>query len=157
MFAKDDKDHKGPGRHVIRYTTTKDFKTVAPSKDYVAGSQVPVLDQEVMKVGKNEYVRFLKSEKTWDVYQQISTHGLLAQESQWKTVGDRLRGVEGPALFQDNLDPKKYHLWVDKLGHTGYDAYETTDIHTGKWTPSTINVKDFRHGCVTPLTQKQYE
>lgn len=90
----------------------------------------------------------------------MSKTSIFGGKQGWKTIGEPFANREAPAVFRDNLDPSKFHLWADKMGPNGFaglTAWETTDLDLGHWNVSTINVKDFRHGCVTPLTQKQYE
>lgn len=65
---------------------------------------------------------------------------------------------EGPTVFKSNTE-EKWYLFVDEYGGRGYLPFETTDLDSGRWTPST----DYqlpaspRHGTVIPVTQAEYD
>ncbi len=65
---------------------------------------------------------------------------------------------EGPTVFKSNTE-EKWYLFVDEYGGRGYLPFETTDLASGEWTPST----DYqlpaspRHGTVIPVTQAEYD
>ncbi len=65
---------------------------------------------------------------------------------------------EGPTVFRSNTE-KKWYLFIDEYGGRGYVPFETTDLDSGKWTPSTNYQLPAspRHGTVLPVTQKEYD
>ncbi|KAI5244829.1 family 43 glycoside hydrolase [Aureobasidium subglaciale] len=144
LYADSDTKHTGSASlDRIRYTTTKDFVTFAPAKDYLALSDTPLIDQEFQYLGKaNNFARFLKNETVNQVYVETTTSGLFGQ---WSLRPESPR--EGPASFVDNDD------------YTQYVPYQSTDpAKGGAWTASNYPnfPKELKHGSVTPLTQKEY-
>ncbi len=61
-------------------------------------------------------------------------------------------------MFTSNTE-EKWYLFVDEYGLRGCVPFETTDLDSGEWTPST----DYRlpssprHGTVLPVTQAEYD
>jgi hypothetical protein len=47
-----------------------------------------------------------------------------------------MSAAEGPLVFKSNTEDKWY-LFLDEFGGRGYVPFETTDLDSGKWTPST--------------------
>ncbi|THW62303.1 family 43 glycoside hydrolase [Aureobasidium pullulans] len=159
LYADSDPKHTGVASlDRIRYTTTKDFVTFAPAKDYLALANTPLIDQEFQYLGKTDnFARFLKNETVNQVYVETTTGGLFGK---WTRTPGYVRPEsprEGPASFVDNVTPGLYHLLLDD--YTQYVPYQSTDpAKSGAWTASNYPnfPKGLKHGSVTPLTQKEY-
>lgn len=159
FYNKNDKGHTGTANlDRIRYSTTKDFVSFAPAKDYVAPANLPVIDQEFQYLGTpGHFARFIKDETQNQMYQETTTGGLFGK---WTRRGGFVRSEkprEGAACFRDNVNPKVYHLLLDD--YTQYIPYETDNIENPNWRPS--NYKNFpkglKHGSVTPLLKAEYD
>ncbi|TID16578.1 glycoside hydrolase family 43 [Venturia nashicola] len=158
LYKSSDTGHTGKASlDRIRYTTTKDFTSFTPAKDYIK-SDIPLIDQEFQYLGKpGHYVRFLKNEILNQVYQETTTEGLFGT---WKRIPGYVVNEaprEGPASFADNVVPGLYHLLLDD--YTKYVPFQTDNILNPKWVRSNYprfpNV--LKHGSVTPLTKGEYD
>ena len=71
--------------------------------------------------------------------------------------GDITRG-EGPAVFKSNTE-EKWYMFIDEFGGRNYVPFETTDLESGKWPPSTSYQlsREAKHGSVLPVTQVEYD
>jgi hypothetical protein len=65
---------------------------------------------------------------------------------------------EGPLIFHSNAEDKWY-LFIDEFGGSGYTPFESTDLSTGTWQPSTPYSlpSSPRHGTVLPITAAEHE
>ncbi|GAP47506.1 family 43 glycosylhydrolase, partial [Streptomyces azureus] len=69
-----------------------------------------------------------------------------------------MNAAEGPLVFKSNTE-EKWYAFLDEFGGRGYIPFETTDLDSGTWTPSTgydLPAKP-RHGTVLPVTQAEYD
>lgn len=69
-----------------------------------------------------------------------------------------MSAAEGPLVFKSNTE-EKWYAFLDEFGGRGYLPFETTDLDSGNWTPSTgydLPAKP-RHGTVLPVTQAEYD
>ncbi|MFJ4563346.1 family 43 glycosylhydrolase [Streptomyces caelestis] len=166
LYADDDPDHKGNTYNKMMYATTKDFRTFSEPKIW-NDPGYSVIDSTVVKY-KDEYYRYTKDERDPSSSSPCSkfitgekstsltstTYGFVA-DCIGKGAMDR---GEGPTVFKSNTE-KKWYLFIDEYGGRGYIPFETTDLASGKWTPST----DYqlpaspRHGTVLPVTQAEYD
>ncbi|KAF5026836.1 hypothetical protein F66182_1030 [Fusarium sp. NRRL 66182] len=158
-YATSDTGHTGAANlDRIRYATTKDFVKFSAPKDYLALKDTPLIDQEFQYLGKpGHYARFLKNETVNQVYQETTTGGLFGK---WTRIPGYVRPespMEGAAAFADLRSPGTYHLLLDD--YTQYLPFSTNNILNPKWERE--NVPNFprglKHGCVTPVTQKEYD
>jgi hypothetical protein len=158
FYKNDDASHTGPATlDRIRYSSTKDFTTFTPAKDYIK-SDIPLIDQEFQHLGKlGHYAHFLKNEKENKVYQEMTTEGLFGL---WKRIPDYAVNEaprEGPASFADNTTPGRYHLLLDD--YKKYVPFQTSNISAPKWEKS--NYPRFpsvlKHGSVTPLIREEFD
>lgn len=161
IYEKSDIKHeKVPLYTTIRYTTTKDFITFDPPKNYIEPSKYSKIDQEFLALEGGEYLRFLKDESRNFITTEKSKGGLFGQ---WTQVGSSISEREGPLAFLDNKDSSLVHLWADRFGGPqgyGYDSYESHDPINGNFKPTTgqtISPNGLRHGTVTPLTEEEYK
>jgi beta-xylosidase len=166
LYADDDPDHKGNTYNKMLYATTKDFRTFSEPKVW-NDPGYSVIDSTVVKY-EDEYYRYTKDERDPGSAGPCSKF-ITGEKSTSLTsttydfVADCIgkgamdRG-EGPTVFKSNTE-KKWYLFIDEYGGRGYLPFETTDLASGKWTPST----DYqlpaspRHGTVLPVTQQEYD
>jgi hypothetical protein len=159
FYQKSDAEHKGKaGLDRIRYTTTRDFKSFSPAKDYLSYGGTALIDQEFQYLGqRGHWARFYKNETVNQVAQEMTTGGLFGQ---WKRVGSYIshgEQVEGPASFADNTRPGVYHVLLDN--YKEYVPYSTSNINSGSWQRSNFPrfTRGLKHGSVTPLLQSEYD
>ncbi|MDQ0747564.1 beta-xylosidase [Streptomyces africanus] len=166
LYADDDPDHKGNTYNKMMYATTKDFRTFSAPKIW-NDPGYSVIDSTVVKY-KDEYYRYTKDERDPSSSSPCSKFitgekSTSLTSTKYDFVADCIgkgamdRG-EGPTVFKSNTE-KKWYLFIDEYGGRGYVPFETTDLASGKWTPST----DYqlpaspRHGTVLPVTQQEYD
>ena len=165
LFAESDTNHaNGPvTKTVIRYATTKDFKTFSSPQTWINGGDQARLDQEIQSLGGSSYARFTTasggSDGSHGVIEEISNDGILGT---WNRVGNYVNTQsprEGPTSFQDNQDASKYHLWLDAPPDEGYETYYTNAIQDGNYPEETVSGFPYglRQGSVLPITQSEYE
>ncbi|MGV9348472.1 family 43 glycosylhydrolase [Streptomyces spiralis] len=166
LYADDDPDHTGDTYNRMMYATTKDFRTFSAPKVW-DDPGYSVIDSTVVKY-KDTYYRYTKDERNPSSDSPCSKF-ITAEKSKTLTAtnydfvadcvgsGAISRG-EGPTVFKSNT-AEKWYMFVDEYGGRGYVPFETTDLDSGRWTPST----DYqlpaspRHGTVLPVTQAEYD
>ncbi|MDH6625365.1 beta-xylosidase [Streptomyces sp. LBL] len=166
LYADDDPGHTGSTYNKMLYATTKDFRTLSEPKVW-NDPGYSVIDSTVVK-DKDTYYRYTKDERD-PTSSSPCAKFITGQKSKsltsttYDSVADCIgsgameRG-EGPTVFKSNTE-NKWYLFIDEYGGRGYVPFETTDLDSGKWTPST----DYqlpaspRHGTVLPVTQKEYD
>ncbi|MFD3837406.1 family 43 glycosylhydrolase [Streptomyces sp. NPDC058642] len=166
LYADDDPDHTGSTYNKMLYATTKDFRTFSEPKVW-DDPGYSVIDSTVVK-HKDTYYRYTKDERDPGSSSPCSKF-ITAEKSTSLTSttydfvadcvgsGAMSRG-EGPTVFKSNTE-KKWYLFIDEYGGRGYVPFETTDLDSGRWTPSTdyqLPVSP-RHGTVLPVTQAEYD
>ncbi|MFE2418053.1 family 43 glycosylhydrolase [Streptomyces hokutonensis] len=166
LYADDDPDHTGSTYNRMMYATTKDFRTFSAPKVW-DDPGYSVIDSTVVKY-KDTYYRYTKDERDPSSSSPCSKFitgekSTSLTSTSYDFVSDCIgsgaieRG-EGPTVFKSNTE-KKWYLFVDEYGLRGYVPFETTDLDSGRWTPST----DYqlpaspRHGTVLPVTQAEYD
>ncbi|MFD9985325.1 family 43 glycosylhydrolase [Streptomyces massasporeus] len=166
LYADDDPDHQGDTYNKMLYATTKDFRTFSEPKVW-NDPGYSVIDSTVVRY-KDEYYRYTKDERDPGSSSPCSKFitgekSTSLTSTKYDLVADCIgkgamdRG-EGPTVFKSNTE-KKWYLFIDEYGGRGYVPFETTDLASGKWTPST----DYqlpaspRHGTVLPVTQQEYD
>ncbi|MCX3062951.1 family 43 glycosylhydrolase [Streptomyces beihaiensis] len=166
LYAADDPDHTGSTYNKMMYATTKDFRTFSEAKVW-DDPGYSVIDSTVIR-NNGTYYRYTKDERDPSSSSPCSKF-ITAEKSEDLTsnsydfVADCIgkgamdRG-EGPTVFKSNTG-NKWYLFIDEYGERGYVPFETTDLDSGEWTPSS----DYqlpaspRHGTVMPVTQAQYD
>ncbi|MFG2731958.1 family 43 glycosylhydrolase [Streptomyces canus] len=166
LYADDDPGHTGSTYNKMLYATTKDFRTFSAPKVW-DDPGYSVIDSTVVKY-KDTYYRYTKDER--DPTSSSPCAKFITGEkstsltsTKYDLVADCIgsgamdRG-EGPTVFKSNTE-KKWYLFIDEYGGRGYVPFETTDLDSGKWTPSTNYQLPAspRHGTVLPVTQKEYD
>ncbi|MEU4982376.1 family 43 glycosylhydrolase [Streptomyces sp. NPDC021969] len=166
LYADDDPDHTGSTYNKMLYATTKDFRTFSEPKVW-NDPGYSVIDSTVVE-HEGTYYRYTKDERDPSSGSPCSKF-ITAEKSASLTdtsydfVSDCIgsgamdRG-EGPTVFKSNTE-EKWYLFVDEYGGRGYLPFETTDLDSGRWTPSTGYQLPAspRHGTVIPVTQAEYD
>ncbi|MBX9393469.1 family 43 glycosylhydrolase [Streptomyces sp. TRM72054] len=166
LYAADDPDHTGSTYNRMMYATTKDFRTFSEPKVW-SDPGYSVIDSTVVE-HKGTYYRYTKDERNPSSSSPCSKF-ITGEKSRTLTstaydfVSDCIgkgamdRG-EGPTVFKSNTE-EKWYLFIDEYGGRGYLPFETTDLDSGRWTPSTNYQLPAspRHGTVIPVTQQEYD
>lgn len=166
LYADDDPDHTGSTYNRMMYATTKDFRTFSEPKVW-DDPGYSVIDSTVVKY-KDTYYRYTKDERDPSSSSPCSKFitgekSTSLTSTKYDFVSDcvgsgAIERGEGPTVFKSNTE-KKWYLFIDEYGLRGYVPFETTDLASGTWTPST----DYqlpaspRHGTVMPVTQAEYD
>jgi Ricin-type beta-trefoil lectin domain len=123
-----------------------------------------VIDSTVIRVGATHY-RYTKDERGGTACGQfITSHtstNLLSTNwaFQRECIGQgTLSRGEGPLVFKSNTE-NRWYLFIDEFGGRGYVPFESTNLATGQWTPSSGAAlpSSPRHGTVLPVTQAEYD
>ncbi|MGV9276192.1 family 43 glycosylhydrolase [Streptomyces griseosporeus] len=166
LYAADDPEHTGSTYNRMLYATTKDFRTFSEPKVWddpgysVIDSTVVAHDGTYYRYTKDERdpgsagpcSKFITAEKSTSL---TSTSYDFVADCIGSGAMDR---GEGPTVFRSNTE-EKWYLFIDEYGGRGYVPFETTDLDSGKWTPS-VNYQlpaSPRHGTVLPVTQEEYD
>ncbi|WJK39728.1 family 43 glycosylhydrolase [Solwaraspora sp. WMMA2056] len=166
LYAADDPDHTGNTYNKMLYATTRDFHTFSEPQVWVDPGY-SVIDSTVID-HDGVYYRFTKDERNNSSSTPCSKF-ILAETStslrstDWEFLADCIgRGAmsqgEGPTIFKSNTE-EKWYLFIDEFGGRGYIPFETTDLASGVWTPSSDYALPTspRHGTVLPVTQAEYD
>ncbi|MFI9847357.1 glycoside hydrolase family 43 protein [Nonomuraea sp. NPDC051941] len=166
LYAQDDPDHTGTTYNRMLYATTTDFRKFSEPEIWHDPGHA-VIDSAVIK-HNGVYYRYTKDERD----QTPSVPGaklITAEKSRELTsttydfLADRIgdgeidRG-EGPAVFKSNTE-ERWYMFIDEFGRRNYVPFETTDLDSGKWMPSTSYrlPPGAKHGSVLPLTRAEYD
>ncbi|GAA2453941.1 family 43 glycosylhydrolase [Streptomyces glaucus] len=166
LYADDDPGHTGSTYNRMLYATTKDFRTFSEPRVW-HDPGYSVIDSTVVE-HRGTYHRYTKDERDPGSAGPCSKF-ITAEKSTSLTstaydfVADCIgsgtldRG-EGPTVFKSNTE-EKWYLFIDEYGGRGYVPFETTDLDSGRWTPSTDHQLPAspRHGTVLPVTQQEYD
>ncbi|MEV7079046.1 family 43 glycosylhydrolase [Streptomyces sp. NPDC093516] len=166
LYADDDPEHRGDTYNKMLYATTRDFRTFSEPKIW-NDPGYSVIDSTVVKHG-DEYYRYTKDER--DPGSAGPCSKFITGEKSTSLTSTRYDFVadcigkgamdrgEGPTVFKSNTE-KKWYLFIDEYGGRGYLPFETTDLASGRWTPSTDHQLPAspRHGTVLPVTQEEYD
>jgi sucrose-6-phosphate hydrolase SacC (GH32 family) len=166
IYPADDPNHTGSTYNKMMYATTRDFYTFSEPRVWVDPGY-SVIDSTMIE-HDGTYYRFTKDERNNTsstpcskfVIEQKSTSIL---NPGYDFVADCIgKGTisqgEGPLVFKSNTEDKWY-LFIDEFGGRGYVPFETTDLASGRWTPSSDVALPARprHGTVLPVTQAEYD
>ncbi|MDX3843723.1 family 43 glycosylhydrolase [Streptomyces europaeiscabiei] len=162
----DNEAHSGDTYNRMMYATTRDFYTFSEPKVWVDRGY-SVIDSTVIQ-HDGEYYRLSKDERNNSsstpnskfIFEEKSDS---LRDLSWTAVAEgigkgAMSAAEGPLVFKSNTEDKWY-AFLDEFGGRGYIPFETTDLDTGVWTPSTgydLPSKP-RHGTVLPVTQAEYD
>ncbi|EPQ29444.1 uncharacterized protein PFL1_03199 [Pseudozyma flocculosa PF-1] len=154
----------------LMYVTTTDFVSFSAARRYI-DVDYPVIDATFIRneaKGSNAWVRFVKDERDYRIYQEESTTGLLGT---WTRVGDaplsdritfasQYSNNEGPLCFRDNIDPSLFHLWIDENTQNRYIPASARTLDDMKaWQADDLAAfpQRVKHGKVLALNQEQYD
>ncbi|MEW2398979.1 family 43 glycosylhydrolase [Streptomyces sp. NPDC046862] len=162
----DNPEHSGDTYNRMMYATTRDFYTFSEPKVWIDRGY-SVIDSTVIK-HDGTYYRLSKDERNNTsstpnskfIFEEKSDSLL---DTSWTAVAEgigkgAMNAAEGPLVFKSNTEDKWY-AFLDEFGGRGYIPFETTDLASGNWTPSTgydLPAKP-RHGTVLPVTQAEYD
>jgi hypothetical protein len=165
IYAADDPEHTGDTYNRMMYATTRDFRTFSEPRVW-KDPGYSVIDSTLIKQG-GTYYRFTKDER--DPTSSSPCAKFIIEEKSATILntdydlvaecvgkGAISRG-EGPTVFKSNTQ-NKWYLFIDEFGGRGYVPFESTDLASGRWTPSTgFSLPAHpRHGTVLPVTAAEY-
>ncbi|AZQ33131.1 hydrolase [Streptomyces cyaneochromogenes] len=162
----DNEAHSGDTYNRMMYATTRDFYTFSEPKVWidrgysVIDSTVIEHDGTYFRLSKDERNNTSSTPNSKFIFEEKSDSLL---DLSWDAVAEgigkgAMNAAEGPLVFKSNTEDKWY-AFLDEFGGRGYIPFETTDLASGTWTPSTgydLPAKP-RHGTVLPVTQAEYD
>lgn len=157
VFDSSDTAHTGPSQGpFIYYSHTSDFSTFTSPQRWDPNITSTVIDQEIQHLGGTSYIRYLSdTQEVQRIILERSDTGLFGP---WTRIGvpvDQVR--EGPASYQDILDPEKYYLLEDDYSGAGYECYYTRDFSV-PYSPCepSLTPAGLRHGAVVQVDHTTY-
>ncbi|GAA3803811.1 family 43 glycosylhydrolase [Streptomyces phyllanthi] len=162
----DNEAHSGDTYNRMMYATTRDFHTFSEPKVWidrgysVIDSTVIQHDGTYYRLSKDERNNTSSTPNSKFIFEEKSDSLL---STSWTAVAEgigkgAMNAAEGPLVFKSNTE-EKWYSFLDEFGGRGYIPFETTDLASGTWTPSTsydLPAKP-RHGTVLPVTQAEYD
>ncbi|MFF3846630.1 family 43 glycosylhydrolase [Streptomyces sp. NPDC002328] len=162
----DNEAHSGDTYNRMMYATTRDFYTFSEPRVWIDRGY-SVIDSTVIR-HDDTYYRLSKDERNNSsstpnskfIFEEKSDSLL---DLSWDPVAEgigkgAMSAAEGPLAFKSNTE-EKWYAFLDEFGGRGYIPFETTDLDSGVWTPSTgydLPARP-RHGTVLPVTQAEYD
>jgi hypothetical protein len=163
IYAAGDPNHTGNTHNRMMFATTGDFRGFSAAQTWYDPGY-SVIDSTVIRVGTTHY-RYTKDERGGTACGQfIASHtstNLLSTNwaFQRECIGQgTLSRGEGPLVFKSNTE-NRWYLFIDEFGGRGYVPFESTNLASGQWTPSSGSALPAspRHGTVLPVTQAEYD
>ncbi|MDF2268524.1 family 43 glycosylhydrolase [Streptomyces coacervatus] len=162
----DNAEHSGDTYNRMMYATTRDFYTFSEPKVWIDRGY-SVIDSTMIQ-HDGTYYRLSKDERN-NTSSTPNSKFIFEEKSDsilnpsWTAVAEgigkgTMSAAEGPLVFKSNTE-EKWYAFLDEFGGRGYIPFETTDLDSGNWTPSTaydLPAKP-RHGTVLPVTQAEYD
>ncbi|MGQ4383944.1 family 43 glycosylhydrolase [Streptomyces sp. SAS_270] len=162
----DNDSHSGDTYNRMMYATTRDFYTFSEPKVWIDRGY-SVIDSTMIQ-HDGTYYRLSKDERN-NTSSTPNSKFIFEEKSDsilnpsWDAVAEgigkgAMSAAEGPLVFKSNTEDKWY-AFLDEFGGRGYIPFETKDLGSGDWTPSTgydLPSKP-RHGTVLPVTQAEYD
>ncbi|MEU5892247.1 family 43 glycosylhydrolase [Streptomyces sp. NPDC047461] len=162
----DNEAHSGDTYNRMMYATTRDFYTFSEPKVWVdrgysvIDSTVIQHDGTYFRLSKDERNNSSSTPNSKFIFEEKSD---TLRNLSWTAVAEgigkgEMSAAEGPLVFKSNTE-EKWYAFLDEFGGRGYIPFETTDLASGVWTPSTgydLPSKP-RHGTVLPVTQAEYD
>lgn len=161
----DNAGHSGDTYNRMMYATTRDFYTFSEPRVWVDRGY-SVIDSTMIQ-HDGTYYRLSKDERN-NSSSTPNSKFIFEEKSDsilgsWTPVAEgigkgAMSAAEGPLVFKSNTEDKWY-AFLDEFGGRGYIPFETTDLDSGTWTPSTgydLPARP-RHGTVLPVTQAEYD
>ncbi|MFH9548217.1 family 43 glycosylhydrolase [Streptomyces sp. NPDC017435] len=162
----DNASHSGDTYNRMMYATTRDFYTFSEPKVWidrgysVIDSTVIQHDGTYFRLSKDERNNTSSTPNSKFIFEEKSNSLLnLSWDAVAEGIGKgAMNAAEGPLVFKSNTE-EKWYAFLDEFGGRGYLPFETTDLASGVWTPSTgydLPARP-RHGTVLPVTQAEYD
>ncbi|RPF31289.1 family 43 glycosylhydrolase [Streptomyces sp. TLI_185] len=161
----DNAEHSGDTYNRMMYATTRDFYTFSEPKVWidrgysVIDSTMIQHDGTYYRLSKDERNNTSSTPNSKFIFEEKSDSILGSWDPVAEGIGKgAMSAAEGPLVFKSNTEDKWY-AFLDEFGGRGYIPFETTDLASGNWTPSTgydLPAKP-RHGTVLPVTQAEYD
>ncbi|MFF4629272.1 family 43 glycosylhydrolase [Streptomyces griseorubiginosus] len=161
----DNAGHSGDTYNRMMYATTRDFYTFSEPRVWVDRGY-SVIDSTMIQ-HDGTYYRLSKDERN-NSSSTPNSKFIFEEKSDsilgsWTPVAEgigkgTMSAAEGPLVFKSNTE-NKWYAFLDEFGGRGYLPFETTDLDSGVWTPSTgydLPARP-RHGTVLPVTQAEYD
>ncbi|MEU6378811.1 family 43 glycosylhydrolase [Streptomyces sp. NPDC046909] len=162
----DNEAHSGDTYNRMMYSTTRDFYTFSEPKVWIDRGY-SVIDSTMIQ-HDGTYYRLSKDERN-NTSSTPNSKFIFEEKSDsilnpsWTAVAEgigkgAMSAAEGPLVFKSNTE-EKWYAFLDEFGGRGYLPFETTDLGSGVWTPSTSYDLPARprHGTVLPVTQAEYD
>ena len=150
-FPDGQEEHKN--NHRLYYTTTKDFKTFAPSKLMIE-PEFSCIDATLVKRGKGDYVMVLKDntrpERDIKVAYAKSPYG------PWSKASEPFTGkmMEGPTTVKvtrkvDKAEESGWLIYYDRYELKDFGAHFTKDFVTFEDVSNKVSIPDLhKHGTI---------
>ncbi|WP_416353650.1 glycoside hydrolase family 43 protein [Agrilactobacillus fermenti] len=147
-------------KFAIYAAQTKDFKHFTKPRVYLNQKNQSQIDMTIFSSGTN-YYQFTKNETTKQVFETRLTQ--LINKKRQAIPSHRLvqeKNVEGPTVYK-LYHQHKWLLLLDHYDQKGYQAFSTSNLNSGQFTP--IHSKSYhlpigaRHGTVIPITKIEYQ
>ncbi|THV36391.1 immunoglobulin-like domain-containing protein [Glycomyces buryatensis] len=159
-------DHSDSTYNRMMYATTRDFVNFSQPQVWV-DKGYSTIDSTIIE-DEGTFYRFTKDERSntsgspcgkFIMGETSTSLSNTEWDFQTECIGSgSINQGEGPLIFKSNTE-EKWYMFVDEFGGRGYVPFETTDLSSGEWTPSS----DYdlpaspRHGTVLPVTAEEYE
>jgi beta-xylosidase len=152
-FRGDSSGGGGKYNHRLYYTTTKDFKTFAPTK-LLYDQGFSVIDADIMKDG-TRYVMFLKDERERPEPQKnIRIAYAERPEGPWSQATRPITGAywaEGPTVLKVGWE---WIVYFDRYRDHRYGAIASTDLANWEDVSTELAVPDgMRHGTAFAVSR----
>lgn len=161
----DDETHSNSTYHKMMYSLTRDFVHFTEAKVWVDAGY-STIDSTLIE-DDGIFYRYTKDERSssqsscgkFILAETATTLGNLNWNFQADCIGSGvISHGEGPLVFKANGE-QKWHLFIDEFGGRGYIPFETTDLTSGQWSPSSnYNLPSSpRHGTVLQVTAEEHQ
>ena len=149
-FSKGQEDENN--NHRLYYTTTKDFKTFAPTKLFLDPG-FSVIDAQIIKRGKQDYILVMKdnTRPNSNIKIAFSNNPLGPYKNFTKRFTEMYS--EGPSVTQAG---NNWLIYYDSYRLKRYGAMRTTDFKTFTNIGDSVSVPaGHKHGTIFKVTKKQ--
>jgi len=155
-FPRDSVGGGGKYNPRLYFTTTKDFKTFAPTK-LLYDRGFSVIDADMMKDG-TRYVMFLKDEREKPAQKNIRIAYAERPEGPWSQATRPITGdywAEGPTVLKVGWE---YIVYFDRYREHRYGAVVSTDLANWEDASAELAVPDgMRHGTAFAVPRADAE
>tara|TARA_R110002051_G_scaffold117009_3_gene190627 strand:+ start:11129 stop:12934 length:1806 start_codon:yes stop_codon:yes gene_type:complete len=154
-FKETKSDTENGYNHRMYYTTTKDFKTFAPTK-LLYDPGFNVIDATIQKI-EDTYVMFLKDETRTPAQKNIKIASSRQLIGPYTAASEPITGnywAEGPTALKIN---NKWTVYFDKYTDHQYGAVSSNDLK--KWTDISAQIsfpEGTRHGSIFSIPKSLF-